>query len=76
YVEAFLFDQGDQARVMYDLERPPDAVEDPGFGGYFSAASLFMTRGALYVQIQAASDTPRTREAVRALGTRLLELSS
>jgi len=74
YVEVFLYDQGDQASTMYELERPPDAAEDPEFGGYFSGASLFMARGDLYAQIQAAADTPRTREAVRALGRRLQEL--
>lgn len=74
YVEVFLFDLGEQARAMYEIELPPQTAEDPQFGGYFSGASLFMVHGPLYVQIQAASDTPRTREAVRALGARIVEM--
>ena len=76
YVEVFLFDQGDQAQAMYELEKPVDSAEDPEFSGYFAGASLFAVWDTQYVQIQAASDTPRTREAVRALGRRLRELPS
>jgi hypothetical protein len=69
FIELFLFDQGDRARTMYELEKPPSAVEDPELGGYFSGASLFAVRDNYYVQIQAASETDRTKEAVQTLAT-------
>ncbi len=72
-VDVYLFDQGDQARALYEKERPPGVEEDPSLGGYFSGASLFMVRGPFYVQIQGAPDTPLVREAVRALGASLSE---
>ena len=69
FVELFLFDQGDHARKMYELEKPASATEDPNLGGYFSGASLFAVKDNYYVQIQAASETERTKDAVLRLGT-------
>ena len=67
FIELFLFDQGDRAATMYELEKPPSAVEDPELDGYFSGASLFAVKNNYYVQIQAASETDRTKEAVHTL---------
>jgi hypothetical protein len=73
FIELFLFDQGDRSRVMYELEKPASATEDPDFDGYFSGSSLFAVKDNYYIQIQAASETERTREAVLALGRSVQE---
>ena len=73
FIELFLFDQGDQARAMYELEKPPSVEEDPELGGYFSGSSLFATKNQYYVQIQAAAETERTTRAVMTLGRLIQE---
>jgi len=76
YIELFLFDQGDEARFMYEFEQPPDVEEIERFGGYFTGPSLLMLKDSFYVKIQAAADTPRTRQAVEALGDMVREAES
>lgn len=73
YIELFLFDQGDEARFMYEFEQPEVVEELERFGGYFAGPSLLMLKDTFYVKIQAAADTPRTREAVEALGDMVRE---
>jgi len=76
YIELFLFDQGDEARFMYEFEQPPEVEEIDRFGGYFAGPSLLLLKDSLYVKIQAAADTPRTRQAVEALGDMVREAES
>jgi hypothetical protein len=64
----------DQARALYESERPPGVSEEPvGRAGYQTGGAVFFSAGSEYVQVLPAGRDDRDAKAAREVATALAD---